>query len=398
MKKKILVLSSTFPRWKNDHEPGFVYELSKRLADQFDVYVLAPHCANSQREEMFGNILVRRFRYAPEKLETLAYNGGIAINLKLQPIKYLLVLPFLIAEYLAARRLVKKYHIDLVHAHWLIPQGLVAVLLKKFSGHDIKTLITAHGSDIFSFNGRITRKIKKFILNNCENLTVVSNSMKKAVIGMGCTCQVNILPMGTDLSTTFVPDSGRRNARQIIFIGRLIVQKGVACLLDAFSTVLNKDPTVSLLIIGNGPELGSLKKQAAELDISSNVFFQGGIQHEEVATCLQSSTIAVFPYQKTKQSGEEGFGLVLVEALGCGCAVIASRQPAIMEIIEDNQTGLLIDEGDPQAISLSILELLNNPVQRNLLAERGRTYVLKRFDWAQVGQSYTSLINNCLKE
>jgi glycosyltransferase involved in cell wall biosynthesis len=164
------------------------------------------------------------------------------------------------------------------------------------------------------------------------------------------------------------------------------------------STVLIKDPTVSLLIIGNGPELGSLKKQAAELDISSNVFFQGGIQHEEVATCLQSSAIAVFPYQRTKQSGEEGFGLVLVEALGCGCAVIASRQPAIMGIIEDNQTGLLIDEGDPQAISLSILELLNNPVQRNLLAERGRTYVLKRFDWAQVGQSYTSLINNCLKE
>jgi glycosyltransferase involved in cell wall biosynthesis len=262
----------------------------------------------------------------------------------------------------------------------------------------MKTLITAHGSDIFSYNGKFTRKIKKFILNNCENLTVVSNSMKKAVTGMGCTCQVDVLPMGTNLGTSFVPDSRRCNARQIIFVGRLIAQKGVACLLDAFSTVLNEDPTVSLFIIGNGPELGSLKKRAAELDISNKVFFQGGIQHEEVATYLQSSTIAVFPYQRTKQSGEEGFGLVLVEALGCGCAVIASRQPAIMEIIKDNLTGLLIDEEDPHAISLSILKLLNNPEQRNLLAERGRTDVMKRFDWAQVGHSYMTLINNCLKE
>jgi hypothetical protein len=106
LKKKILVLSSTFPRWKNDHEPAFVYELSKRLAEQFDVYVLAPHTAGSSKEEIFENIQVHRFRYAPEKLEKLAYNGGIATNLKLQPIKYLLVLPFLIAEYFAASRLV----------------------------------------------------------------------------------------------------------------------------------------------------------------------------------------------------------------------------------------------------------------------------------------------------
>ena len=398
MKKKILVLSSTFPRWYNDHEPPFVYELSRRFTDIYDVHVLAPHAAGIENHETLANLSIHRFRYAPESLEILAYNGGIANNLKLQPLKYLLVLPFLIGEYFAARKLVRKHHIDLVHAHWLIPQGLIAVLLKRSSGHKIKTLVTAHGSDIFSYNGPITRKLKGLVLNNCENLTVVSNSMKTAVIEMGGSCQVDILPMGTDLSTKFVPDDKNQNPKNIIFVGRLITQKGVNYLLDAFSKVFEVHPDATLQIIGHGPELEPLKLQAKDLGINKHVIFSGGLSHNDLVTKLQSSSIAVFPYCRNKQNSEEGFGLVLVEALGCHCAVIASRQPAIIEIIKDNQTGILIDEKDPQAISQSILKLLNNPEKRNLLAEKGRTDVLKRFDWAQVGQSYITLINKCLKE
>jgi glycosyltransferase involved in cell wall biosynthesis len=397
-RKKILVLTSTFPRWDGDHEPSFIFDLCERLARHFEIHVLAPHAAGTSSYEEINGLSIHRYHYAPERLEKLAYNGGIAQNLNSHPVKYLLVIPFIVMQLIAASRLIRRHKLDLIHAHWLIPQGLVAGLLRNLPGHRITTLITAHGSDIFSFNGSVTKKIKQYVLKNCDQLTVVSRAMKITVLQMGCGCPVDVMPMGTDLSTTFVPDSSRRNARQIVFIGRLIAQKGVACLLDAFSKVLIEDPAVSLLIIGSGPELESLKKQADELDISSNVFFQGGVQHEEVVTYLQSSTIAVFPYQRTKQSGEEGFGLVLVEALGCGCAVIASRQPAIMEIIKDNQTGLLIDEKDPQAISQSILKLLNNPEQRNLLAERGRADVLKRFDWAQVSQSYITLINNCLNK
>lgn len=398
MKKKILVLSSTFPRWNNDHEPPFVYELSRRFTDDYDVHVLAPHAADSRHHEILGNLSIHRFRYAPDSLEKLAYNGGIANNLKSQPLKYLLVLPFLISEFFAASKLIKKHNIDLVHAHWLIPQGLIAVLLKKLTDYKITTLVTAHGSDIFSFNSPIPRQIKKFVLNNCTNLTVVSNSMRTAVIEMGYACHVDVLSMGTDLTASFLPDEKMRKPKQVISVGRLITQKGIKYLLDAFSTVLEVHPDATLQIIGHGPELEPLKLQATDLGINKHVIFSGGLSHTGIVTKLQSSSIAVFPYCRDKQYSEEGFGLVLVEALGCGCAVIASRQPAVMEIINDNQTGLLIDEKDPHAISQSILKLLNNPEKRNLLAERGRTGVLKRFDWAQVGQSYITLIDKCLNE
>ena len=396
LKKKILVLSSTFPRWENDHEPAFVYELSRRFTENFDVYVLAPHTANSKEFETYGNIKVHRFRYAPENFEKLAYNGGIANNLKIQPIKYLLVLPFLIAEFIAANKLIRNHDIDLVHAHWLIPQGLVAVLLKKLTSRDIKTLVTAHGSDIFSFNGIITRQIKKFVLNNCENLTVVSHSMKTAVNKMNCTCHVDILPMGTDLTKRFVPDEKKQKPKQIIFVGRLIAQKGVNYLLDAFRKVIEIHPDATLQVIGYGPELESLKAQSVGLGIQKSVRFTGGIPQNDITPYLQSSSIAVFPYCRNKQNGEEGFGLVLVEALGCGCAVIASRQSSINEIIKDQQTGLLIDESNPQAISSAIVKLLENPELKNTLAKSGRDEILKLFDWNIISQSYVSLINRIL--
>lgn len=264
------------------------------------------------------------------------------------------------------------------------------------SGHRIRTLVTSHGSDIFSFNGVITRRIKKFILNNCEQLTVVSDSMKSAVTRMNVTCRIETLPMGTDLTKVFIPDKKKQKSNQIIFVGRLIPQKGVGYLLDAFKQVVNKYPDTSLIIIGDGPEYNNLKEQAKGLGINKRVNFRGGIPNTSVATYLQSSSIAVFPYCRPGKTGEEGFGLVVIEALGCNCSVIASNQSAIMEIIKNKQTGLLINERDPEQIGDAIIYLLNNPKQRIKLAENGRSEVLKRFNWSQVSKSYEILINKCL--
>ena len=398
VKNKILVLTSTFPRWKNDHEPSFIFDLCLRLKNRFDIHVVAPHAKDSESYEEINGLSISRFHYAPENLESLAYNGGISSNLRRQPFKYLLVVPFLVSEFYIALRLIKKHHIDLVHAHWLIPHGLLAILLQKVSGNKINILISAHGSDVYSFNGLITGKIKKFVLNNCSNITVVSNAMKTAIIEMGCRCRVDVLPMGTDLARKFVPDANIRKPQQIIYVGRLIAQKGVNFLLDAFANIVKDHPQATLQILGHGPELEALKRQSYNLGVDNNVLFLGGMQHDKVNKYLQASSIAVFPYCRTKYSGEEGFGLVLVEALGCGCAVIASRQPAIMEIINDRQTGLLVEEKSPKAITSAILSLLENPEMASMLAKNGRSEVLNKFDWEKVSRSYTNLINNCIHQ
>ena len=124
VRSKLLVLSSTYPRWTGDHEPGFVHELSKRLTDDFDIHVLCPHSPNTKKREHMDGITVHRFQYAPTPLETLVSDGGIMNNLKHHHWKWLLLPTFFLSMIWNTVRLIRQLNPDAIHAHWLIPQGL----------------------------------------------------------------------------------------------------------------------------------------------------------------------------------------------------------------------------------------------------------------------------------
>ena len=129
-KIKLLVLTTTFPRWPNDTTPEFVYELSRELTDGgFDVVVLAPHHPEAKLKEDMDGLRVHRFVYFwPKRLQRLCYEGGVLSSLKrsrlakLQP-------PFLVLlELYNALRLCKKEKVDIIHSHWIIPSGLVGAV------------------------------------------------------------------------------------------------------------------------------------------------------------------------------------------------------------------------------------------------------------------------------
>ena len=133
--KKLLVLTSTLPRWKNDTEPRFVEYLGYELARHFEVVVLAPRCAGAARDEILEHgaqsIRVHRFRYWLAPFESLAYEGGIMSRLRRNPLRVLLVPLFLIGQLHSIRRLHRIHQFDAIHAHWIIPQGLVATMLRN---------------------------------------------------------------------------------------------------------------------------------------------------------------------------------------------------------------------------------------------------------------------------
>ena len=80
--KQILVVTSTFPRWKDDEDPPFIFELCNRLRTHYQIHVLAPHCPGTKTEEYLSGIYVKRFRYFIKPWERLAYHGGILSKLK----------------------------------------------------------------------------------------------------------------------------------------------------------------------------------------------------------------------------------------------------------------------------------------------------------------------------
>jgi len=124
MKKKLLVTGSTFPRWEGDTEPRFVLDLSEALTEYYDVTVLVPAAPVAADQEIMNGVKVIRYHYFPiHKWEMLCYPGAIVPRIREKKIRALLV-PFLcISLYWHLFRMLKDY--DMVHAHWLIPQGIV---------------------------------------------------------------------------------------------------------------------------------------------------------------------------------------------------------------------------------------------------------------------------------
>ena len=139
-KKKVLVTATTFPRYKDDTEPSFVFDLCKEMKAEYDQIVLVPSDPNAKDKEEMDGIPIMRFRYFFKKLQRLCYEGGIRPNMEKSFLARIQA-PFLFfAEFFAVRKMVKKEKIDLIHAHWIIPQGLVAYVMKKmYNGYNHNT-------------------------------------------------------------------------------------------------------------------------------------------------------------------------------------------------------------------------------------------------------------------
>lgn len=395
----LLVLTSTFPRWPGDREPPFVFELSRRLVRHFDVHVLAPHAPGAKDIEDMDGIRVFRFRYFFKKGELLAYDGGILANLKQHPGRYLLVPFFLLGELAALIRLLKSGRYDMVHAHWLIPQGFAAVLARLISGSRIPILCTSHGGDLFALKGILFRNLKRFVLSRINGLTVVSRAMRETAQRLGASnVMTEVIPMGVDLKTSFVPSgrTGVRRAGRLLFVGRLVEKKGLIFLIRAMPAILKAHPEADFLIAGSGPEEKNLRAETKRLNLQGKITFSGPIENSGLPALYQSSEIVVFPSVIATDGDQEGFGLVQVEALGCECGVVATDLPAIRDIIIDGKTGLIVPQRDESALATKIVYLLDHPEIRMELGKAGRAFVLDRYDWDIIAKRYREMIEKVM--
>ncbi len=143
-----------------------------------------------------------------------------------------------------------------------------------------------------------------------------------------------------------------------------------------------------------GPLEDAMKERIEELDIGHAIIFRGAVKNNELPTIYQQAQIVVFPSIIDSRGDTEGFGLVMVEAMGCGCAVIASDLPAIHDSIIDGRTGLLVRQKDPRDISEKINCLLASPETCSRLSQQGRSYILERYDWQMTAKKYTDVFNS----
>ncbi len=392
------MLTSTFPRWSGDVEPPFVYELCRRLSKAFSVHVLAPHAPGALVEETMEGIRVTRYRYFFSRWENLAYHGGILANLKQNPLRLALVPFFIVAQLVVLVRLLSRHQFDCIHAHWLIPQGLIAIFAGLFFKSPPPVIVTSHGGDLFGLKGFVFNRLKRFVALRSAAVTVVSHAMKAVLKELGITeSRIHVIPMGVDLRSRFVPAVQRPANGTLLFVGRLVEKKGLKYLIQALPLILEKHPHAVLRIVGDGQEKERIFDHIFALDIGEHIEFLGAVANEALAEIYHASDVVVFPSVVAGDGDREGFGLVLVEALGCECATVVTDLPAMRDIIENGKSALVVPQKNATFIAEKINLLLEDDNLRLALGKQGRQYVLERFDWEIIAIQYDKLIRSVIK-
>ena len=404
-KIRVLVIATTFPRWEDDQEPRFVYNLCQNLPKEVDIHVLAPHAPNAKEQETWGEIKITRFPYFyPKYLQKLCYDGGIIPKLKSSWLARVQLPFFLFFLFIRLIKMTANNRFDLIHCHWLIPQGFFCALIKFFRGTPY--LLTAHGGDVYSFKGiPVIPNLIKFALKRSTFCTVNSQATRNQVLKFSKNSSIKVVPMGVDLkefhpgnyNEKFKAAFGEKNLL-LLGVGRLADKKGFKYLIEAMPLILQEIPSAKLVIIGFGPQKARLENQIQQLELASSISLIGGKTGKELQDWFASADIFIGPSIITADGDTEGQGVVFLEAMASGTAVIASDVGGIKDAVRDNISGLLVPEKNPQAISEKVLTLAKNNQLKEKLIQNALELVRSDYSGEQSSQKFLTLYTQCLEK
>lgn len=389
MKKRLLVTASTFPRWKGDTEPRFVLDLCKYMMDKYLVTVLVPAYPGAADEEFQEGVHIIRYHYFPiHKWEILCYPGAIIPRIKEKKIRIFLV-PCLIGALWTKIALINKDY-DLIHSHWIIPQGAVQSFFKK------PYVVTGHGGDVTSLNKGIMRYFKRRCLKNASVVTAVSDYLKEVEKEISEGIDPKVISMGVDTSkfgAQFRKDNyfNQGDKKVVLFVGRLAEKKGVRYLIDAMDNVDNS----ILCIVGDGPLRSELEELADTK--KTKIIFAGSKTHTELKDIYASADVFVAPSVTAEDGDQEGLGLVMLEAMASGLPIVASKSGGIVQVIRDGENGLLCEEKAVNQIAGNINKALYDSDVRNELI-KGSYKTAQEYDYKIQAEKYMNLYESILKK
>jgi glycosyltransferase involved in cell wall biosynthesis len=272
-----------------------------------------------------------------------------------------------------------------IHNHATGESCTVALLAAAFEGIDFS--FTIHGPGVFFApvarrlpeklrRARFVRCISRFTRSQCLMWTTPDRWAALHVVHCG------VDPHEYDVRDHDGPGT------HVVFIGRLAAEKGVPILLDAFTEVHARRPSVHLTIVGDGRERWTLETRARALGIAGAVRFTGYQTPNQVRHWLHTADVVVLP------SLAEGVPVVLMEAMASGVPVVATRVGGVSELVDDGVSGFLVTAGEPDPLAERIETLLGDASLRNRYGHAGRTKVAREFNLASEAAKLRTLMTS----
>jgi glycosyltransferase involved in cell wall biosynthesis len=271
---------------------------------------------------------------------------------------------------------------DLVHCHdWMT--ALAGVALRNRLG--LPMILTVHLAQLSPLN----IALENLGLSRADSVIVNSHSVADEIAarGLGVKAPV-VIPNGVDLGR-FRPQSRFQVDHVILFVGRLVPQKGVDVLLRAFAVVLRKCPGLRLVIAGDGDHRLYLERLSRHLGLPPHVEFPGWQTGPALVHLYQTAEMVVVP------SLYEPFGLVALEAMACGRPTVASRTGGLAEVIAHGRTGYLVPPGDYLSLAQRMVQLLLEPAQAVAIGQAAHQEAM-RYGWERIADLTRDLYRDTL--
>ena len=337
--------------------------------------------------------------YKERNVEDFENDGGVKVyrvnNYMINPnnfIDWIMQLNFnLISK--ATEIISKEGPFDVIHAHdWLVTYA--AKTLKD--AFKIPIIATIHATES-GRNSGIHDETQRYIndsewLLTYESTEVIVNSnyMKnelQRLFGLPYE-KINVVPNGVNLNLyngverdyNFRRQYAADNEKIILYVGRLVYEKGVQNLIAAMPKILNGYHDSKLIIAGKGGMLDELRDEVRRLGIDNKVYFTGYLSLDKITKMYKCADVAVFP------STYEPFGVVALEGMLSGTPVVVSDVGGLNEIVDHRVNGMKSYAGNANSIADSILELLYNPGLCAEIAKNAKAKVKSQYNWNKIAQ------------
>ena len=357
---RILVVTSQFPIAGDPNRGRPVYQTVRELARMADVRVLCPVATYPRWAQP------RSYLFRAADAESVV--AGCETTYLPYPALPLLTRPF--NGSLCARALhapLRAYAPDLVLAYWLYPDAYGA--MRAAARARLPLVVGARGSDL-RVRDRLSRALTRPVLRAAQRILVVSEDLGRvATESYGADPgRVRVVPNGCDAAIFHLRDRALARAslgvgadeRLVLYVGRLVAEKGLRELVGAIDALSPQDPRLRLVMVGDGPMRDELVRR---IGAGGRIRLAGAQAPAQVAQWMAAADLVTLP------SYSEGHPNVLVEAMACGRPVVATPVGGIPEVVDD-RSGILVPPRDPEALAWALSEALGRPWDEAALAAR----------------------------
>ena len=390
------VLTHNYPRFPGDFSGTFVEALCEELAVQEQrVTVYAPYDPAYDRP-LHALVDLQLYRYAwPDSLHKLGYMRTMQSDLALRLEAYALS-PALFARGIQATMAgARRSRPDVIHAHWLLPNGFIAAVVSRRLG--IPLVVSIPGSDAqVARSNALFRSMARFALRQADLLTANSADLRDAVLPLGADLgKFDMIIYGTDPAALRPDETGVAALRAdlgigaddvvALCVGRMVPKKGFDVLIRALATPSLRERPVVGVMVGEGDDKAAWQQLALDLGVAERLRWVGNVPKTAIGRYYNMADVLAMP---SVSRPADGLNVCVLDAMSCGKPVIGTTVAGNPLAIVNETTGLLIPEQDADALAGALARLVDDATLRRRMGAASRARIENELGWPHLARRY----------